>query len=364
MNSEAEEPHRDPRPDLHRVWLAADIMVRLEWLYQQRPEDFIDRRRWFRGDARPARGRCEPAGRDGWRETWKQLLEQELEVIGAAFTIDTPPVRISHQVANAASDGRQILLNPSWAREVTELICRRDGPCREALLRGIASHELAHHLREQREVHDRHAEELRADTWAAIVLTHLGTDVDPFARLVGEGDHGCSHTHPGPARRRAAIEKGSNHRLEEEEIAALARSTVSCRCASHPLSPCVCLEGEAAPPSTMASKDKSPVPDPSGQPGEEEEYLEDDSELRQPRRLDDLPMIDEYVEDLIDPTFGSYSSRQVVRASADKMLAGFNGILAGMREALAVPVPRRGESKPEENKPEENKPGEGGDGER
>ena len=114
----------------------------------------------------------------------------------------------------------------------------------------------------------------------------------------------------------------------------------------------------------MASKDKSPVPDPSGQPGEEEEYLEDDSELRQPRRLDDLPMIDEYVEDLIDPTFGSYSSRQVVRASADKMLAGFNGILAGMREALAVPVPRRGESKPEENKPEENKPGEGGDGER
>ena len=37
--------------------------------------------------------------------------------------------------------------------------------------------------------------------------------------------------------------------------------------------------------------------------------------------------LDEYVEDLIDPGYGSYSSRQIVRESADKMLAGFRGML-------------------------------------
>ena len=63
---------------------------------------------------------------------------------------------------------------------------------------------------------------------------------------------------------------------------------------------------------------------------------EDDDDLEQPVVL---PKLDEYVEDLIDPTFGSYSSRQVVRASADKMLAGFNGILADMREALTGKPP-------------------------
>lgn len=41
----------------------------------------------------------------------------------------------------------------------------------------------------------------------------------------------------------------------------------------------------------------------------------------------ELPKLDEYVEDLIDPSFGGYSSRAIASAAADKMLAGFNGLL-------------------------------------
>lgn len=41
----------------------------------------------------------------------------------------------------------------------------------------------------------------------------------------------------------------------------------------------------------------------------------------------DLPKLDEYVEDMIDPSFGGYSSRATAKAAADKMLAGFNGLL-------------------------------------
>jgi hypothetical protein len=41
----------------------------------------------------------------------------------------------------------------------------------------------------------------------------------------------------------------------------------------------------------------------------------------------ELPKLDEYVEDLIDPSFGGYSSRAIASAAADKILAGFNGLL-------------------------------------
>jgi hypothetical protein len=41
----------------------------------------------------------------------------------------------------------------------------------------------------------------------------------------------------------------------------------------------------------------------------------------------ELPKLDEYVEDLIDPSFGGYSSRAIASAAAEKMLAGFNGLL-------------------------------------
>jgi hypothetical protein len=46
-----------------------------------------------------------------------------------------------------------------------------------------------------------------------------------------------------------------------------------------------------------------------------------------PPVLLDLPKLDEYIEDLIDPEYGTRSSREVVRAAADKMLAGFKSML-------------------------------------
>jgi hypothetical protein len=84
------------------------------------------------------------------------------------------------------------------------LICGSDRSCTRALVRGIAAHELAHHLREEAIGHP-HDEELRADAWAARALSELGTNVEPYMRLVGCGPEHDSPTHPKPSRRRRAI---------------------------------------------------------------------------------------------------------------------------------------------------------------
>lgn len=324
----------DEQAQLLQVWLVASILVQLEWMYQSRQPPFEDRRRWFRG--RQA-GTPTPTPSRRTHEEWRRLFDDELLVVTNALDISpSPPVVADHSIPNAASDGVRIRINTTWAREITQMICKRDGRCREALLRGIASHELAHHLREERFVPDRHAEELRADSWTASVLTALGTSVEPYQRLVGEGRDVVTHTHPPPSRRRRAIERGRQLELPFAELARAGARAHACSCASHPLPVHVC-QGECKRTKEASMDDADEL--------KQDIYVDedDDEELVQPVTL---PKLDEYVEDLIDPTFGSYSSRQVVRASADKMLAGFNGILADMREALTGKPPT---SKPDDD---------------
>ena len=52
-----------------------------------------------------------------------------------------------------------------------------------------------------------------------------------------------------------------------------------------------------------------------------------------------LPRIDDYVEDLIDPEFGLASAHETTRAAGKKLLDGFNGTLREM--AAAIPPKRR-----------------------
>lgn len=230
---------------LESVWTIASILVQLEWIYQAHSGLAEDRRRWFR---RPPPREAERSPPRSEASVWQRLLDAELSVITQAFDIDPPRVVASEYVPNAASDGTRILLNPTWAREVTEHICKHDGPCREALFRGIAGHELAHHMRERRVVADQHAEELRADTWAATVLTRLGTSVEPYRRLVGEGEDVPSRSHPAPSDRIRAIDRG-RLRLPLVEIRAAGSRSARpmptqpqscCLASSHPLAQCVC----------------------------------------------------------------------------------------------------------------------------
>ena len=317
---------------LESVWTIASILVQLEWIYQTRPSGAEDLRRFYRSP--PLRFDTEDTRLEA--SAWQQLLDTELNVVTQALGIEPPPVTISRYVPNAASDGQRILLNPSWAREVTQFICKRDGPCRQALFRGIASHELAHHMREERVVEDQHAEELRADIWAAGVLTRLGTSIEPYRRLVGQGKEIESSTHPAPSVRNRAIVRGSLWRLSPAELRAAGSLSPRpepepncCQAPSHPLALCVC-EGEDS-----TTKDSS-----MDDNDDNEQEEQDESAPRScAAGLGPLPKLDEYIEDLIDPAFGSYSSRQVVRASANKMLAGFSGILTEMRNAVTPPRP-------------------------
>lgn len=57
-----------------------------------------------------------------------------------------------------------------------------------------------------------------------------------------------------------------------------------------------------------------------------------------------LPRIDDYVEDLIDPEFGMQAAHETTRAAGKKLLDGFNGTLREM--AASVAPKRRGGQDP------------------
>lgn len=235
-------------------------------------------------------------------EHWRARLEGHVAQLAARSGTTPPPVVIHDGIANAGSDGQRIALNPDWAREVTASICRTDGRCKEELLKGVAAHEFAHHLRHGAPVQDPHAEELRADRWAAQALIEQGASLVPYLRLVGSGPERESATHPAASQRRRAIE-------------ASCRGCAECsQTEPQPVLPWERVMSKRDDKSDPRRRDAAPFqlvpPSPAGE-----------RPRPKPSELDD------YVEDLIDPSYGAYSSRQVVRASAEKMLQGFEGLL-------------------------------------
>ncbi|MFV8754976.1 hypothetical protein ACNOYE_30880 [Nannocystaceae bacterium ST9] len=188
-----------------RAMMLFSIKLRVEWLYWQQRR--MPPTRLPRVSKREAREISSVPVDD--IEAWQQLLEVELRSLARQHgVVSIPKVTISAAVPNAASDGQRVHLNPIWARHITASICGHDGACKQALMRGIAAHEFAHHLRGE-DVTDRHEEELRADAWAARSLTQYGIDLQPYLELVGEGPELDSATHPSAPRRRRAVENAA-----------------------------------------------------------------------------------------------------------------------------------------------------------
>lgn len=229
---------RDAR--LHAMLLVR-VRVQMEWLYWQRRTELIRSRRISK---REARDEC--AAQLDESADWQKLLELELRDLARHHgLVSVPKVSISHHVPNAASDGLRIHMNPVWAEQANALICGSDHGCTRALVRGIAAHELAHHLREEAVGHP-HDEELRADAWAARALSELGTSVEPYMRLVGCGPEHDSPTHPKPSRRRrvirdAALAKRGTKPLAVDPPCCMACEVVLAGGGSQPHADAVCL---------------------------------------------------------------------------------------------------------------------------
>lgn len=223
------------REERVRALVLVSVRLQLEWLYWRRTA-LIKSRRISKREARDELPLPDESA------DWQRLLEHELRDLARHHgVVSVPKVSISHAVPNAASDGLRIHMNPLWAKETTALICGRDRACKQALVRGIAAHELAHHLREEAITHP-HEEELRADAWAARALSELGTSVEPYLRLVGCGPEHDSPTHPKASRRRHAIRTASGRAATRACCSAC--DVVADGCASQPGSGAVCLSAD------------------------------------------------------------------------------------------------------------------------
>jgi len=128
-----------------------------------------------------------------------------------------PPLLITTNVANAASDGVHVLVNPEWAKEQIACHCI-DDVCDYVVLFGVFAHELGHHV-ERHAIQlarasgrlpwwQHHRMELRADWRAGRALFNAGVEPDDFQRVMAFLSWQASHTHPHGAERTLMIEDG------------------------------------------------------------------------------------------------------------------------------------------------------------
>lgn len=166
------------------------------------------------------RERRRDRGRSERDDRWGRALEQELArlapCVGAARL---PEVIVTRAVANAGASGGRIYLNPQWMEAAAQQLCAREGECRRDLVRGLAAHELSHHVRGAgRAGRDAHTEELTADAWAGFLLARTGAGLKPYVALIGGGAVGGSVTHP-PTHLRIAAAQAGGRAGEAERVA-------------------------------------------------------------------------------------------------------------------------------------------------
>jgi hypothetical protein len=104
--------------------------------------------------------------------------------LAAAIGCQAPPVIATTSVANAASDGRRIMINFRWFEELVKRHCRH-GSCVTSVAVGVLAHELAHHVHcdactTQRQ--HAHVIELRADHVAGALMREVGIRAVPSIR--------------------------------------------------------------------------------------------------------------------------------------------------------------------------------------
>lgn len=150
---------------------------------------------------------------------WGRELDHELGRLSAIVRSQRlPRVIETSAVANAGACSGQIFLNPQWMSATAQQICADDRPCRQALLRGLAAHELSHAVRRDSSLAP-HAEELTADAWAGYLLGRTGTELGPYLELVGSGSSSGSATHP-PSHQRTSVTRAAASVGSAEEAGA------------------------------------------------------------------------------------------------------------------------------------------------
>lgn len=139
-------------------------------------------------------------------------LRRLLARVAAALQVETPPLVLSAAVANAASDGYRILVNPTWARATLAQFCA-DRSCNNAVMIGVLAHEVGHHVEGDALINapwSKRDRELRADRYAGEALAVLGVPHDHFARVLWAiSQHhsgGSPFEYPTPRDRIAAID--------------------------------------------------------------------------------------------------------------------------------------------------------------
>ena len=81
-----------------------------------------------------------------------------------------PPLRVSREVANAAANATEIVINPAWLHSAMTAVCS-DPLCRFALAVGIIAHELSHVVHGDAFAHpmSKRFIELQADAFAGVL---------------------------------------------------------------------------------------------------------------------------------------------------------------------------------------------------
>jgi hypothetical protein len=153
-----------------------------------------------------------PAPRDPHAALFREIREL-YAAMGRALGYPLPPLVFSTDVANAASDGARILVNPVWVRATLDDHCE-DRACGAAIVVGIIGHELAHHgygdaFVPRRSWAERRARERRADRYAGFVVSALGLDASHLEQVLGVPGSCCSRRYDPPWQRALAVREGA-----------------------------------------------------------------------------------------------------------------------------------------------------------
>jgi hypothetical protein len=140
---------------------------------------------------------------------WTPKVLEQLRRAAALMGIAVPPLMVTSRVPNAASDGRQILVNPTWLSRTMARFCSMPA-CQDAVILGVMAHELGHHVfgHAADSRRDSHVAELDADRVAGVVLARAGVSTGDFERVLADLGECGTTSHPGAALRVAAIRAG------------------------------------------------------------------------------------------------------------------------------------------------------------
>jgi hypothetical protein len=142
-------------------------------------------------------------------EDLRTMLLSHLQLAAQSLNAAVPPLMITSRVPNAASDGRNIYVNPTWVRYILATCCQ-GAECRNVVLLAVMVHEMAHHVFGDALQYGQypHVLELRADYHAGFVLGRFELTVEDFERALMHMSPCETDTHPAWPDRVATLRRG------------------------------------------------------------------------------------------------------------------------------------------------------------